>query len=131
MQKIQFYIIMSNWVGQLKNWLDSFVPVRQFCSVRLHNWRYVVRLKTLQTEAVMPKNHAQGASCTELQLLEISQIIGSIVESNRPFTLGLAHAIDTHSTPLCNISLSDFIQLIKEYQTTFNLCTEASMEGIS
>ncbi len=59
MQKIQFYIIMSNWVGQSRDWLDSFVPVRQFCSVRLHNWRYVVGLKILQTEAIMPKSCAQ------------------------------------------------------------------------
>jgi len=60
MQKTQFHIIMSNWVGQSKDWLDSFVPVRQFYPVRLHNWRYVVRLKILQTEAVMPKSYAQN-----------------------------------------------------------------------
>jgi len=45
MQKIQFYIIMSNWIGQSQDWQDSFVPQRQPCSVRLHDWRYVVGLK--------------------------------------------------------------------------------------
>jgi len=60
-KKYLLHIIMSNWIGQLKNWVESFVPLRQSCTVRLHNWRYVVEFITLQTtEAVMPKQfHAQ------------------------------------------------------------------------
>jgi len=59
MQKIQFHIIMSNWMGQSQDWQDSFVPQRQPHSVRLHDWRYVVGLKNSTNGGVMPKSYAQ------------------------------------------------------------------------
>lgn len=133
MQKIQFYIIMSNWVGQSKDWLDSFVPVRQFCSVRLHNWRYVVGLKTLQTtEAVMPNNnHAQSAPSTESQLIELSQIIGSIADSNTSFTSGLARFIDRTGKPLPEFTLAELIALITLYRDAFNAGVEPRIEQVT
>lgn len=53
------FIIMLDWVRQSKDWLDSFVPVDQPCSVRHHDWSHDVGFKTLQTEAIMPKSHTQ------------------------------------------------------------------------
>jgi len=85
----------------------------------------------LLTEAVMPKNYAQSASSTELHLLEISQVIGSLIDSNCHFTASLAHAIDTNSTPLPDISLNEFIQLIKYHQDAFNTRIEQDMEALS
>jgi len=57
--KSQFFIIMLDWARQSKDWLGSLIPVDQLRSVRHHDWSHVVGIKTLSTEAVMPKIHTQ------------------------------------------------------------------------
>ncbi len=81
--KSQIYIFMSNWVEQPKGWLESFVPVRQFYLFRHHNWRYVVGFSTLQTEAIMPRNHATKP-ISKAQTKTVSLIsIFSLFDSDR------------------------------------------------
>jgi len=89
--KSQFHIIMLDWVEQSKDWMDSFVPLRQFYLVRLHNWRYVVGFKTLQTEAVMPKNYAQEPSKIKKPTSNVSLTsLFSLFDSKRkPIATGL------------------------------------------
>ena len=89
-------------------------------------------LKTTVKELTMSQHsYAQSASSTEQHLLEISLLIGSLADCNPHFTNGLAHFINTHGTPLSDISLNDFIQLISRYQAIVNTSTSQKMEGIS
>ena len=61
-----------------------------------------------------------SVSNTEQQLIEFSQIIGTIQESNAVFTHGLATYIDRLDKSVGDLTLSEIVALISEYKDSFN-----------
>jgi len=81
-------------------------------------------------------NHIQkplnkSVSVTENELIELSQIIGSIADSNSHFTSGLARFIDKIGKPLSEITLAELSTLIKLYRNAFNTGIEPSIEQVT
>jgi len=130
--RLKFIYIMMGVLGSLRTcWLLD--PVFQpDTSITQSLETFGGSLETTVKELTMSQHsYAQSASSTEQHLLEISLLIGSLADCNPHFTNGLAHFINTHGTPLSDISLNDFIQLISRYHTIVNTSTSQKMEGIS
>ncbi len=84
------------------------------------------------TEAIMPKFNAQEPintlnlsvsekpTITELALIEASITIGSIAESNAPFTKGIACYLDSLNKRISEITVFELIDLLNKYRADFN-----------
>lgn len=68
----------------------------------------------------MPSKYAQEPTTTEAALIEMSLNIGSIADSNRLFTKGIAQYIESIGKPLDEITLTELCELLAEYREAFN-----------
>ena len=93
-------------------------------------------LKTLPTEAVMPKYiHAQNPlnkSISEIQnqLIEISNA-SDLTERNANFMLVLAKFLQSLGKPIEQLTIAEYVQVIEHCTDTFNAGTEPSIEKVS
>lgn len=76
-------------------------------------------------------NHAQSATRTEIQLIDLSQIIGSIAGRNAMFTSGLSRYINDLGKPLPELTVSELAELTDQYCEAFNYGIEPSIKKVT
>lgn len=121
--------IVVGWAEQLSSWPGA-TSVRQLRSVRLPMIGVIRRrvFNLFSGVAIMLKNHTQEptntlnktVSETESKLIELSQVIGSIADSNTLLTHGLAEYIHYLDKSLSTLTFPELVEIINEYREAFN-----------
>ena len=66
------------------------------------------------------KPHNNSVSDTENQLIELSQIIGSVADTSHSFSYGVAEYIHYLDKSLSTLTLPELVEIINEYREAFN-----------
>ena len=130
-ESIRFSSFMVGVVGILRDCWNLFPVDQPSTSTAQSLVAFGGGLITTEQELVMSQHNYttnqtktnplnNSVSDTEQQVIEFSQIIGTIQESNAVFTHGLATYIDRLDKSVGDLTLSEMVALISEHKESFN-----------